>query len=127
MGKSDLIFIISHFFLCSILLSACAVYVPSKKFDIENEKRITELSTKRDFVSPEERDVIDSELSIRNIKRDGLVIPDPLFVHTKGSDNRVDKPKPLDDKDKLFNQLLEKQLGGQSNINERLLKLPPAN
>ncbi|BCS54424.1 hypothetical protein [Geobacter sp. SVR] len=107
---------LAHIILLSMFISSCTVIEPAKKFDIENENRIRDLSIRRDFVSPEERDVIDSELRFRKTKRDGLVMFDPL--HFSGNDDAkiMTYQAAPENKNSALNPLLNKQLGRSSDL-----------
>ena len=102
-----------HFLMIvSVGLSACTVYQPSNRYDPDNERRIRELMIKRDFVSPGERTIIDSEV---NYRQKGIVIgPDPLIDLTPSTSNKPVKVDPVVSREQMLNSIIDRQLHGDS-------------
>jgi len=88
-----------------IMLSACTVYTPSNKNGPDNDRRISDLMIKRDFVSPEERVIIDSEVDFR---RNGVVLgPDPIIDLNLNSKDKPAKVNPPVSREQMLNSIID--------------------
>ena len=104
-------------------MSACAVYTPSNKYDPDNERRIRDLMIKRDFVTPEEREIIDLEVDYR---RNGIVIGESIIEDLISNKNtKPVKANPSVSREQMLNSIIDQQLHGDSSVGKGPLKLPP--